>query len=122
MDYTHLRAYAAGTLLRELDAEATRVRDLDPSGVLSLLRTREIAAAIVMTRFRAEYSHLETRIKAGDGAEEELYFDVEERSAITTPMAMLTAMTGGRTVLLDVERVEMLGADLFIREVIAGRY
>lgn len=129
VDYELLRQYTGngqgltlGSLRDALDREYVNVARIDASGVLSLLRRREIAAAIVMTRFRAEYTHLRTRIKAGDGTDEALWFDVEDRQSQVTPVGMLQNLTGGRTIIMDVERVEMMGAELFVSQAIAGRF
>lgn len=129
MDYGTLRAYTGngqglsmGSLRGLLNAEAVRVAEMDPERVLSYLRRMEVAAAIVMVRFRAEFSHLETRIRAGDGGDEPLYFDVLDRQNDRTPIAELANLTGGRTILLDVERLEMVGTEVFVRGVIEGRF
>ena len=130
MNYDLLRAYVGHgqqvsiPLIAAMGVEVRRIHDLDPAGVLSTFRAREIAAAIVMVQFRAEYSHLQTRIKAGDGTEETLWFDIQDRQSdpAYATMATLMTITGSRTLYRDVEAVEMLGAEVFIREAIRGRF
>lgn len=129
MDYGLLRQYTGngmglsmGSLRGALDEASIQVIGWDRGRVLASQRRRTLAAAIVMVQFRAEYSHLETRIKAGDGADEALWFDVEDRQSDRTPMGELTNLTGARTLLADVEAIERMGAEVFVREVIAGNF